>query len=173
MPPPCPELLQSGECYDVDYCSFNHDLPFCVICDRYFQSIDNYRNHVAGSAHRQRVEALDSEAIALPDGRIQCRCCLSKVGPSDWHKHVNSPKHVAKVRYRRAQDAKASAESNKSNVQLFPEGDVDFGLIEFEEMNAQTAAHQPTQFVKIYVEDRQTVLESVEFRQNPQGGRRQ
>ncbi|GAA5996828.1 hypothetical protein JCM5350_003553 [Sporobolomyces pararoseus] len=172
MPPPCPELLQSGECYDTDYCSFNHDLPFCVICDRYFQSIDNYRNHVAGSAHRQRVEALDSEAIALPDGRIQCRCCLSKVGPSDWHKHVNSPKHVAKVRYRRAQDAKASAESNKSNVQLFPEGDVDFGLIEFEEMNAQTAAHQPTQFVKIYVEDRQTVLESVEFRQNPQGGRR-
>ncbi|GAA6013532.1 hypothetical protein JCM11491_006112 [Sporobolomyces phaffii] len=171
---PCLDLARNGECLDQEYCGLNHDLPFCPTCDRYFDSENSYRIHVLGGPHRAQLDRVDTEVIPLPDGKVQCKFCKSKIDPNRWDRHVRSPKHLAKASFQRARDATAVAEADKFNVEISPEGNVDFGLLEFEEMTAQTAAHQPTKYLEVATTEAGIKLESVRFRESsqPSAGRR-
>jgi len=161
---PCQELLHNGECSNLDGCASNHSLPHCDTCDRYLPSKAAQSEHVTSHEHLTRLAGADSEAIPLPSGKIRCRLCEAEMWERDWSNHVGGSTHTLKLQYRRYQDAKVIAESDKSTVRVTPESDLDFGLIDFELLKSKSVDYQREEVIKIENGDRKVELLHIKVR---------
>ena len=110
------------------------------------------------------------DAEPLPSQKIHCKLCHADFEEGDWSRHVSGAGHGLKAQYRKFKEAKGVAEADKGNVNLTPKR-LDFGLVEFAELNANTASFQRVKPLVIKASKVGTVhLESVEFEEKLQEG---
>ncbi|GAA5996829.1 hypothetical protein JCM5350_003554 [Sporobolomyces pararoseus] len=155
-----------GKCSEGEQCRFNHQLPHCATCQRYFLSTFVLGQHLGGKPHRKRARALgqeDEEAIKLENGLFQCRTCLCTMHSNLWYQHVNSRKHKYKVVSRVVREA-----NRQADVRIVPDGEIDFGLIEFDKVTHQTKGYTATKQIKIEVDGLEVTLDSITLVQNGQ-----
>ncbi|GAA6062911.1 hypothetical protein JCM10212_004360 [Sporobolomyces blumeae] len=133
---PCRNLVRDGDCPDEALCPDRHDLPHCDVCARYLDTIGNYRQHVASAAHRAEIVRRANRFEIVDDGRkLECILCKLRMSQHDAPHHLEGARHQLSIRSRLARDAQTVAELGTSDVEVLPEGDVDFGLIEFDDAN--------------------------------------
>ncbi|GAA5884186.1 hypothetical protein JCM16303_005959 [Sporobolomyces ruberrimus] len=156
----CPGLLTKGSCDDIRRCPFNHSLFECEPCDQFFESLNVLESHVAGVIHNSR---LAGDFHDLGNGKIECDSCGFEMATKSWNMHVKTKQHRDQNRSSTSEDSddeEKLIETLKSRIRLSPEGNVDFGLVDFAELTTQTAAYQRVKHLTINVEHH-VVLENV------------
>ncbi|GAA5996830.1 hypothetical protein JCM5350_003555 [Sporobolomyces pararoseus] len=168
--PPCLQLLRLGECFSSE-CPFEHEtLPHCRTCQLYFESDDALVQHAETEEHVTRLEATMVDAEQLASRKIHCKLCHADFEEEDWSRHVSGAGHGLKAQYRKFKEAKGVAEADKGNVNLTPKR-LDFGLVEFADLNPNTASFQRVKPLVIKASKVGKVhLESVELEEKLQEG---
>ncbi|BGP27764.1 RNA helicase [Rhodotorula toruloides] len=118
----------------------------CAPCRRILGTKQAYDDHCKTPSHRQTLDTLRSASAVptIPPGSVFCDACFAVVKEKDWARHLSTP------------------QGGKGGLEVSPE-EVDFGLVEVEELSEKSYGAQKVQELTIKAGTMPCVIARGEF----------
>ncbi|ORY92487.1 P-loop containing nucleoside triphosphate hydrolase protein [Leucosporidium creatinivorum] len=123
---PCRDLVGSSFCAQGLSCPYNHSIPHCEACERYFESNQNLEAHTAGQVHRKQLARATVRRVPVNSTQCECGTIVQAI---DQVRHLTTLRHRRFAQSKRYKAAQAYGEAPKWGVSITPSA-IDFGHVE-------------------------------------------